>query len=154
MTRPGIESATSCFRSGRYNHYAIGTGQFAKTKAYAKTKRRNCKADQRLCFHYMNYSRIPLLHTSEISSLPSSLTVQAGLRRILSKTTLLLFSRRGSYHIYIYIETKSKINALYITCKRNSPTEELGFEHITSRLRIPLTHLHRLSLSICFIFIY
>ena len=57
----------------------------------------NREADQRLCFRYMD-STIPLLSKSKISSLkPSSVTVQAGLCRTFSETTLLVFPRGGSY---------------------------------------------------------
>ena len=58
--------------------------------------RSNCEADQRLCFRYSD-STIPLLLKSEISSfLLFSVTVQAGLRRTCSETTLLDFRRGGS----------------------------------------------------------
>ena len=54
--------------------------------------RSNCKADQRLCFRYID-SAIPLFPKSEISSLfPSSVTVQSGLCRTRSKTRTLVFS--------------------------------------------------------------
>ena len=47
--------------------------------------RRNCAADQRLCFRYME-STIPILPKSEISSLQqSSVVVQPGLCRTWSK---------------------------------------------------------------------
>ena len=46
----------------------------------------NHKADQRLCFRYID-STIPLLHKSEISNLkPSSVAVQPGLCRTWSET--------------------------------------------------------------------
>ena len=58
--------------------------------------RSNCKADQRICFRYMD-STISRLSKSKISSLyPSSVTVQAGLCRTYSETTLLVFPRGGS----------------------------------------------------------
>ena len=58
--------------------------------------RGNRKADQRLCFRYLD-STIPLLSKSEISSLySSSVTVQLGLCRTRSETRMLVFSRRGS----------------------------------------------------------
>ena len=58
--------------------------------------RGNREADQRLCFHYMD-STIPLLLKSEIASFyPASVTVQAGLCRTCSDTTLLVFPRGGS----------------------------------------------------------
>ena len=61
--------------------------------------RRNCEADQRLCFRYSD-STIPLLSKSQSSSLqPSSVTVQPGLCRTCSETTLLVFPRGGSFII-------------------------------------------------------
>ena len=54
----------------------------------------NCKADQHLCFRYID-SMIPLLSKSEISSLyPSSVAVQLGLWTSLETRTLV--SWRGS----------------------------------------------------------
>ena len=59
--------------------------------------RGNRKADQRLCFSYID-STLPLLSKSEISSFyQSSVTVQPGLCRTWSKTRALVFSLRGSY---------------------------------------------------------
>ena len=59
----------------------------------------NREADQRLCFRYTD-STIPLLLKSEISGFyPSSVTVQAGLCRTCSETTLLVFPRGGSNNI-------------------------------------------------------
>ena len=58
--------------------------------------RGNREADQRLCFRYMD-STIRLLSKSQISSLePSSVTVQPGLCRTWSGTTLLVFPQGGS----------------------------------------------------------
>ena len=52
----------------------------------------NCKADQRLCFRYID-STILLLSKSEILSLKlSSVAVQPGLCQTRSKTTTLVFS--------------------------------------------------------------
>ena len=60
----------------------------------------NCEADQRLCFRNTD-STIPLLSKSKISSLYctvfcSSVTVQAGLCRACSETTLLVFPQGSS----------------------------------------------------------
>ena len=61
--------------------------------------RGNRKADQRLCFRYSD-STIPLLLKSEISRfLPSSVTVQAGLYRTCSETTLLVLPQSGSFYL-------------------------------------------------------
>ena len=58
--------------------------------------RSNCESDQRLCFRY-SYSTIPLLPKSEISSFQLfPVTVQVGLCRTWSETTLLVFPRGGS----------------------------------------------------------
>ena len=58
--------------------------------------RRNCEADQLLCFCYMD-STIPLLSQSKISSfLPDSVAVQAGLCQTCSETSLLVFPQGGS----------------------------------------------------------
>ena len=58
--------------------------------------RGNREADQRLCFRFID-SAIPLLSTSEISSLyPSSVAVQPGLCRTRSETRTLVFTRHGS----------------------------------------------------------
>ena len=58
--------------------------------------RSNCEADQRLCFRHTD-STITLLFKSKISSLlPSSATVQPGLCRTCSETTLLVYPRGGS----------------------------------------------------------
>ena len=53
--------------------------------------RSNCEADQRLCFRYPD-TTAPLLLKSENSRfLLCSVTVQVGLCRICSETTLLVF---------------------------------------------------------------
>ena len=58
--------------------------------------RGNREADQRLCFRYSD-STIPLLLKSEISSFwLFSVTLQVGLCRTCSETTLLVFPRGGS----------------------------------------------------------
>ena len=62
--------------------------------------RGNRKADQRLCFCYID-STIPLLSKSKISSrYPSFVAVQPGLCRTWSETRTLVFSQRGSYALY------------------------------------------------------
>ena len=54
--------------------------------------RGNREADQHLCFRYID-STIPLLSTSEISSLhPSSVAVQPGMCQTRSETKMLVFS--------------------------------------------------------------
>ena len=54
--------------------------------------RGNRKADQRLCFRFID-SIIPLLSKYEISSLlPSSVAVQPGLCQTMSETRMLVFS--------------------------------------------------------------
>ena len=59
--------------------------------------RGNREADQRLCFRYRD-STILLLSKSKISCYwLFSVTAQAGLCRTLSKTTLLVLPRGGSY---------------------------------------------------------
>ena len=59
--------------------------------------RGNRKAYQRLCFRYMD-STLPIHLKYEISSfLPAFVTVQVGLWRTCSETTLLVFPRGGSY---------------------------------------------------------
>ena len=59
--------------------------------------RGNREADQRLCFRYSD-STIPLLLKTEISSfLHFSVTVQVGLCRTCSETTLLVFPRGDSF---------------------------------------------------------
>ena len=59
--------------------------------------RGNREADQRLCFRYMD-STLSLLLKSEISSLqPSAVTVQPDLCQTCLETTLLVFSRDGSF---------------------------------------------------------
>ena len=56
----------------------------------------NRKADQRLCFRYIDIA-IPLLSKSEISSLyPSSVAAQPGLCWTRSETKMLIFSCRSS----------------------------------------------------------
>ena len=58
--------------------------------------RGNREADQHLCFRYTD-STIPLLSKSEIPHFyPFSMTVQTGLCRTCSETTLLVFPRGGS----------------------------------------------------------
>ena len=58
--------------------------------------RGNREADQRLCFRYPD-STIPPLLNSKISCFqPASVTVQLGLCRTCSETTLLVFPRGGS----------------------------------------------------------
>ena len=59
--------------------------------------RGNREADQRHCFRY-SYSTVPLLLKSEILTFkPFSVTVQVGLGRTWSETTLLFFPRGGSF---------------------------------------------------------
>ena len=59
--------------------------------------RGNCKADQRLCFHFTD-SAIPILSISEISSiLLSSVAVQPDCVRPGRKPQRPVFSPRGSY---------------------------------------------------------
>ena len=59
--------------------------------------RGNREAYQRFCFRYSD-NTIPLLRKSEISSFKLfSVSVQAGLCRTCSETTLLVFPRGGSY---------------------------------------------------------
>ena len=59
--------------------------------------RGNREADQRLCFRYTD-STIPLLLKSEISSFqPASVTVQPGMCRAWSESTLFVFPRGGSF---------------------------------------------------------
>ena len=59
--------------------------------------RGNRKANQRLCFRYMD-STIPLLPQSEISSVqPSSVPVQPGSCPTRLETRMLVFSCRGSF---------------------------------------------------------
>ena len=63
--------------------------------------RGNREADQRLCFLYTD-STLLLLFKSEISSFQSaSVTVQPDLCRTCSETTLSVFSRGGSYFLYV-----------------------------------------------------
>ena len=65
--------------------------------------RGNREADQRLCFRYTD-STIPLLLKSEIASFyPASVTVQAGLCRTCSDTTLLVFPPGGSFVLKEFI---------------------------------------------------
>ena len=59
--------------------------------------RGNREADQRLCFRYSDSTIPPLLNSKISSFLPSSVLVQSGLCRTLSKTTLLVFPRGGSF---------------------------------------------------------
>ena len=60
----------------------------------------NCEADQCLCFRYAD-STFTLLLKSKISSFkPASVTVQPGLCQTWSETTLLVFSRDGSFMIF------------------------------------------------------
>ena len=73
--------------------------------------RSNCEADQRLCFRFSN-SAVPLLSKYEISCfLQSSVTVQAGLCRTCSETTLLVFPRDGSFDEQIDFLLKFCYNA-------------------------------------------
>ena len=59
--------------------------------------RGNREADQRLCFRYLD-STILLLPKSKISNIyPSPVAVQPGFCQNWSESTLLVFSRRGSY---------------------------------------------------------
>ena len=58
----------------------------------------NPEADQRLCFRYKG-SIIPLLKFEISSFWPASSTVQAGLCRTCSETTLLVFPRGGSNYV-------------------------------------------------------
>ena len=71
--------------------------------------RGNREADQRLCFRYSD-STIPLLLKSPISSFQLfSVTVQVGLCRTCSETTLLVFPRGGSNDDMSYITRKPAV---------------------------------------------
>ena len=59
--------------------------------------RGNREADQRLCFRYSDSTIPPLLNSKMSSFKLFSVTVQAGLCRTCSETTLLVFPRGGSY---------------------------------------------------------
>ena len=69
------------------------------------------EADQRLCFCYTDYSTIPLLPKSEISSLkPSCVAVQPGLCRTLSETPKTGFlTMRLKFKLHANVEV-SRIN--------------------------------------------
>ena len=55
------------------------------------------EADQCLCFCYSDSTIPPLLNSKISSFLPASVSVQAGLCRTCSETTLLVFPRDGSF---------------------------------------------------------
>ena len=57
----------------------------------------NREADQRLCFRDPDNTIPPLLNLKISSFYPASVTVQAGLCRTWSETTLLVFPRDGSF---------------------------------------------------------
>ena len=78
----------------------------------------NHKADQHLCFCYMD-STLLLLLKSEISSFwPASVLVQLGLCRTCSETTLLVFSRDGSnVHVFRVIILPVQIWMAVFWCK-------------------------------------
>ena len=93
-----------------------------KTKIYicenkdADQLRSNCKADQRLCFHY-TYNTIPLLLKSKVSSLqPASVLVQCSLCWTWSEPKLLVFSRTGSYVFGSVKVEQSALFCLYSNC--------------------------------------
>ena len=71
--------------------------------------RGNREADQRLCFRYMDSSIPPLLNSKISSFYLFSMTVQAGLYKTCSKTTLLVFPRGGSYGTMVDIDRWWKI---------------------------------------------
>ena len=78
--------------------------------------RGNREADQRLCFRYSD-SIVPLLLKSEISNfLLFSVTLQVGLCRTWSETTLLVFARGGSN---TEEENKSQIRTLILILSLN-----------------------------------
>ena len=93
----------------------------------------NCTADQRLCFRDTD-STIPLLLKYKISSLlPSSVTVQADLCQTCSETTLLVFSRTGSYvigHLLQQLNSNRKANKEinYFIIERISDAEDSHVE--------------------------
>ena len=74
--------------------------------------RSDCEADQCLCFRYSE-STVPLLLKSEISRFwLFSVTVQVGLCRTWSETTLLVFPRGGSYRFSKQVQPKGMISSL------------------------------------------
>ena len=81
--------------------------------------RGNREADQRLCFRFSE-STIPLLLKSEISSFyVSSVTVQSGLCRTCSKTTMLVFPRGGSNTVVarkMHVSVEANICRLHGVC--------------------------------------
>ena len=79
--------------------------------------RGNREANQRLCFHYAD-STIPLLPTSEISSLkPSSVAVHTGLCRTWSETRRQVYSQRSSYPNFKPVAIKA-IDLCYLQLRR------------------------------------
>ena len=77
--------------------------------------RSNCKADQRLCFHYTD-STIPLLLKSKTSPFyPSSIAAQADLCQAYSESPKSVFSCRGSFHQWTTLTPQNCTAALYIT---------------------------------------
>ena len=101
--------------------------------------RGNRKADQRLCFRYID-SAIPLLSKSEISSLyPSSVAAQSGLCQTRSETRTLIFSNfhftivTVGFH-YMNMYSKSFYKSLYLISYslyigNGSRTQVMGVPH-------------------------
>ena len=76
--------------------------------------RGNRKADQRLCFRYLD-STIPLLPKYKISSLPSSpVAIQPGLCQTWSESTLLVFSCHGSNDLSANLSSSEYPHLLYM----------------------------------------
>ena len=110
--RSHIENAGYPMRGIMCRHIGKPTICISENKG-ADQLRRNCEADQRLCFRYTD-STISLLVKSEISSfLPASLTVQVGLCQTWSETRRPVFSRPGSY---VTGDAKSCYRRLRQTC--------------------------------------
>ena len=84
----------------------------------------NCEAKQCLCFCYTD-STLTLLKSKISSFKPASVTVQPGLCQIWSETTLLVFSRDGSFNRVILgsfmIDTiPTGFSTIYDQCEKNN----------------------------------
>ena len=119
-------------------------------KQRCRSARSSCKADQRLCFRFKD-SAIPLLPKSKIPSLwPSSVLVQLSLCQICLKTTLLVFSLRGSFSTTYTVKNKiQSLIPLHLIQLHTAFVVQCSQFHQWKFLNLLLEHLSRVMSKQC-----
>ena len=115
--------------------------------------RSNCEADQRLCFRYTDSTIPPLLKSGISRFYLFSVTVQAGLYRTWSETTLLVFPRGGSNHDaprkamslgrYTRVEVESRASTHLSVVFLERWSRDLAVECLVSSVRLSSSESNR-----------